>query len=240
MVGSLPSALAEDGLDHARGHPAAAVVLAHVNRVHADVVAVEDAEARCHHATVQTHRDGDLVLGDGVIHGGNDAPVDDVVHALEREEALHPGVAHAVLDGEGNLGILVEGEVDVIQVARHDRGVVLDRVVAVGEKHVEVGVADGADLEHAGRLPAVIDALAVGNLLREGEVGHADLLHAVGPVGVEARVAQNPAVIDLHLPRRPRVEREVLDLLDFCVHGHDVPIQLPADRRCARCRPQTW
>ena len=147
---------------------------------------------------------GDLIFWDCVIHAGNYAEVDGVRHFLEGEKSAEPFVIDPVfyLDGQGEIAFRIAAE----QRAVHDIDPVLYVVAPGGKSSVKGRIGQRADFENAGCSPPFIDFFTVGNLFLQRQYRCSDRFRTIRPVGVEIRKTEDPAVIDLHLMGRPRVE----------------------------------
>ena len=104
-----------------------------------------------------------------------------------------------------------------IQFHAHRICLVLNLIPSSLQHPVQIRIAQRRDLEDARRFPAPVDLLAVRDFLLQRQHGAAKLLDTVGPVRVKIGKPQNPAVVKLHLVRRPGIQGKIFDRFDFCM-----------------------
>ena len=180
-------------------------VLADKYRVDAYELAVEDPQScRCDSSVRVADEHSNLILGDRVIHAGNNAQMDGVRHLLEGEKASEPLAVDPVfyLDRQGGSAFRIACEQRTV----HDIDPMLYVVASGGECSVEGRVGQRADLEYAGRSPPLIDFFAVRYFFFQRKDGGSDRFRAVRPVRIEIGKAEDPAVVYLHLVGRPCVK----------------------------------
>ena len=207
---SPPFSLGEQCGAYAAGDALPPHVLTDKYRVDAYELAIKDAQpGRRDSAFRIPDEHGNLIFGDRVIHAGDNAQVDGIRHLFESEKTAKPLIVDPVfyLDREGGTAFRITAE----QRSVHDINAVLYVIAPGGECSVQGGIGQRADLENAGSSPALIDFLAVRNLFFQRKYGCPDRLRAVCPVCIEIGKAEDPAIVYLHLVRRPGVERQIFN-----------------------------
>ena len=113
--------------------------------------------------------------------------------------------------------LLLLHQVHFVQTAGHHFCHMLYIVASPGQKVVEGRIQQRVDFERSRRSESRIDRFAVSDLFLNRNRGRSDLFHRVGPVGIIAGIADQPAVIQFDLVGRPGIQGELLHIFDVLV-----------------------
>ena len=193
----------QNGPADSRGKMPSPAVRMYMDSVDADIFPVQDAESRSHDPAAFVYGGADGFLGDSPVHGRNHHPMHDICGSLQGKESVDPGAGDKGTDVHRSAGLRVTAEFG----NNHHIGGMLDNILAVFQPGVEIRRDQRGNLEDARSSPFPVNVLTVGDFFRNRQCRRADLLHAVGPVCIEIRKAQQPAVIYLDLVGRPGVQR---------------------------------
>lgn len=174
-----------------------------------------NTKPRCRNLSGVTgpHTHGNLVLGNGVVHLGNHTEMIGIHGLLQTEEPAKPAVGDAAFYRK--TGIRIVGFRQAGQIRSHDGGMMFDAVTALLEQMIEIRIPVRGYLENGGSVPTPVYGLAFRNFGFRGQHRISDLFDAVCTVGIKIGKTQYPAVIELNLMGRPRIERQILNFFLF-------------------------
>ena len=90
-----------------------------------------------------------------------------------------------------------------------------DMIPSFCELLVKRAVDQRRDLVDGRSAPFFLDLFTVIQFVLERDGRRADLLNAVCSMGIKIRKTEDPAVINLHLMRRPCIQRQVFNSFDL-------------------------
>ena len=198
------------------GKPLTAVLFFYMDCINSDVIAVQNTKSCGDDLSLLLDEGADRFLGNGPVHGGDYCAVNDAGGSLQIKKTVDPGVGYGGREGHIRIGC---SQLGVGKTDRHNICCVRDLLPSVFQSIFKVRKSQGADLEDRRSSKPLVFLFTVGDFFSPGKGGDAELLYAVGPVGVKIGETQDPAVVKFHFVRRPCGQRHVFDLLDICFHA---------------------
>ena len=184
------------------------IFIRHMYCIESHIVPVQYAKSSADHLSFIIHRSSDNILRNGCIHRRDDFSVNLINCSFHVEKCLQP------LRSDMGAEDYLTGDVSGKRAAKlhgHDFCNMGNMVSSFCKFLIKGTVDQWSNLINGGSSSPFVNFLTVIQLIPQGDRGGADLFNTVGPVGIKIRKTKDPAVINLHLVRRPCIQRQVFN-----------------------------